>query len=157
MLDCDSRNVFFVEQARFVKLRVLEFASRLADEVIDLGSCNASDFVLDRRQAARADRQFPFSAQREQSALALDLHFARKLRHRHDCVVIFGERIIAERAHAFGDANVKLAISFDPHSKRMLSILRFFRRDGCEFDRLGLLEHIVWHVGRALPFRIFIL
>src|SRR5207237_3360533 len=62
VLDCDSRNVFFVEQARFVKLRVLEFASRLADEVIDLGSCNASDFVLDCRQAPRANRQFPFSA-----------------------------------------------------------------------------------------------
>ena len=35
----------------------------------------------------------------------------------------------------------------------MLSILCFFRGNDREFNSLGLLEHIVRHVGRTLPFR----
>src|SRR5436190_10861891 len=118
------------------KFRVLEFALRLANQVVDLRGRDARDFVLDRRQAAGADRQFPLTTQREQSALAFDLHLARKLRYRYHSVVIFRERIIAKRAHALGDANVKFALRFDAHAKSMLSILRFFRREGCEFDGL---------------------
>src|SRR5205809_7017069 len=107
------------------KFRVLEFALRLANQVVDLRGRDARDFVLDRRQAARADRQFPFTTQREQSALAFDLHLARKLRYRYHSVVIFRERIIAKRAHAFGDATVKLALRLDAHANGMLSTSRF--------------------------------
>src|SRR6266496_6400532 len=122
------------------KFRVLEFALALTDEVIDLGGSNARDFEFDRRQSAGTDRQFPFAAQREQAALTFDLHFARQLRHGDDRVVVFRQPVIARRAHAFSDADVKLALRFDLYLKSVLSILRLFRRYNSEFDLFGLLE-----------------
>ena len=134
------------------KFRVLEFALALANEVIDLGGSNARDFEFDRRQSAGTDRQFPFAAQREQAALTFDLHFARQLRHGDDRVVVFRQPVIARRTHAFCDADVKLALRFDPYLKAVLSILRLFRGHNSKFDSFGLIEDIVRHLGRTLPF-----
>ena len=57
---------------------MLKFSFRLANEMIDLRGGDAGDFVFERGQAAGANRQFSFAIEREQTALAFDLNFARQ-------------------------------------------------------------------------------
>ena len=73
------REMLSWSKERVLELRRLEFAFGLADQVIDLGREDAVDFKLDHRHAARPDRELPFAAQGEQSAITLDLDFLRQL------------------------------------------------------------------------------
>ena len=57
---------------------MLESPLGLADEMIDLRGGDARDFVFERDKSARADRQFSFAIECEQTALAFDLNFARQ-------------------------------------------------------------------------------
>src|SRR5207244_2496401 len=134
------------------KFWIFESTLGLADEVVDLSGGNARDLEFDSCQSARPYRQFPVAVQRQQTALTFDLHFTRKLRHCHDRVVVFRKRIIARGAHSLRDTHVKFALRFDPYLESVLSILRFFRGHNREFDSLGLLENIIWHISRTLPF-----
>ena len=121
----DSRDVFLVEVIRSFEKRMLEFSLGLADQMIDLGRGHATDLEFDCAQRPGADRQLLFAIEREHAALAFNLNLARQRRHIDDRVVIFTERIIARRADAFLYSDVKLAVSFDANTKRMLSILGF--------------------------------
>ena len=89
MLERDARNVFLVEEIGVVEMRMLEFSFGLADEMIDLRRGNTRNLIFDRAQSAGTDRQLSFAAEREQSALAFDLHFARQRRDGDNSVVIF--------------------------------------------------------------------
>ena len=79
------------------------------------------------------------------------MHFARQRRHVDDRIVIVAERIITERADAFLYPNVKLAIGFDPDTKRMLSALGLFRRQRHVGDWPRVIQDIVRNVSLALP------
>src|SRR6266576_7045048 len=79
MLERDPRNVFLVEVAE--EFRVLEAAVGLRDEMIDLVGSDAGDFVFDLAPAARFDRELTLAMEREDSAVALDLDFARQSGH----------------------------------------------------------------------------
>ena len=72
-----------------LKSRILEFSFGLADKMIDLRRCDARNFVFDRAESARANRQFSFAVERKQTTLAFDLHFARQRRNIDNSVVIF--------------------------------------------------------------------
>src|ERR1051326_6496113 len=58
MLNRDSRNIFLIEEVRVLEVGILELALGLADKVIDLRGRDPRDFIFNRVQPARADRQF---------------------------------------------------------------------------------------------------
>src|SRR5205814_9054837 len=78
---CNPRNVFLVEQFGREEMRMLRISAGLANQMIDLRRSNPCDLVLDCASSTRTNRQFSFTVQRQQSASAFDLHFARKRRH----------------------------------------------------------------------------
>src|SRR4029453_18149790 len=131
---------------------IFEFTLGLADEMVDLSGSNTRDLEFDPSQSAGTDQKFPAPFQCHKTALTFDLHFAGKPRHCNDCIVVFRQWVVTGSAHSFRDTHVKLALRFDPYLKSMLSILCFFRRHNREFNSLGLLENIIWHISRTLPF-----
>ena len=151
LLERDAGNVFLVEELGVAKMRMLESSLGLADQMIDLRRGDTRDLVFDCAQSARADRQLSFAIERKQPALAFDLDFARQRRDGDDSVVIFAQRKTAKRLHAFVHADVKLAIAFNAHSKRMLPTQRLFGLHRRECHWTCSVENVIGNVGRTFP------
>ena len=102
---------------RIAELGILEVAARLADEVIDRRCGHARNLVLDGRQAARADRELAFAAEREQAAVALDDDLLFRDRHGNDVGVILTQFVAAGRGHVPGHLDEQGAGMVDAQAK----------------------------------------
>src|SRR6478736_8354812 len=151
LLERDAGNVVLVEEFGVAKMRMLESSLGLADEMIDLSRGDTRDLVFDCAQSAGTDRQLSFAIERKQAALPFDLDFARQRRDREDSVVIFAQRKTAKRLHALVHANVKLAIAFNAHSKRMLPTQRLFGLHLRECHSMCSVENVIGNIGRTFP------
>ena len=149
MLERDPRNVFLVELAK--EFRVLETAVGLRDEMIDLVRGDAGDFVFDLGDGARFDREFALAVERENSALALNLDFARQSGHGDDRVIGLRQRKTADGFDAFIDANVEAAFLLDAEFEGVGLRLFVLGRNDSDGDRPGVLQDFVGHFARTLP------
>ena len=98
----DARQVLLVE-AVAQEGGLLEVAFRLAGEVVDLGGGHARDLVADARHAARLQREFPFAAEGQQAALALDDDLLVRHGHGDDVRVVVAQPVAARRGRVLAD------------------------------------------------------